>query len=330
MIRDGITVKPPSGRGERAWWLYQVVAATPLSTWSVDLVPQADPLLRQAWATAAARQQDAAWALALLDAGDVTEPGLLTAVPHDRAVALVTDRLAAGGFTPTVLDLLAHCPTPWGRDLSRLVVERLGPAVKRRDAALRAPAGRSGAPARPVRGPLRRRPARRSRRTMVRRGGLVPRPADVPRRHAGGDLLSTDTAAPARRGRLRHRAGRPRRRRHPRPPAQLAAVAVGGVHLPARRRGRTARRSRPSTSGPAAWSRSPSPPWPPTGRCCCSASRARPRRGSASTWPPPSRATRPCWSRARRARPRRPSATAGTTPACWPRARRWPPSCPAR
>jgi hypothetical protein len=137
MIRDGITVKPPSGRGERAWWLFQVVAATPLSTWSVDVVPHADPLLRQAWATAAARQQDAGWALALLDTGDVTEPGLLTAVPHDRAVALVTERLAAEGFTPTVLDLLAHCPTPWGRDLSRLVVERLGPAVKRRDADLR-------------------------------------------------------------------------------------------------------------------------------------------------------------------------------------------------
>ena len=39
----------------------------------------------------------------------------------------------------------------------------------------------------------------------------------------------------------------------------------------------------------AGWSRSPSPRWPPTGRCCCWACRARPRPGSASTWPPPSR-----------------------------------------
>jgi MoxR-like ATPase len=31
---------------------------------------------------------------------------------------------------------------------------------------------------------------------VVRRGGLVPRPADIPRRYAGGDLLSTDLLRP--------------------------------------------------------------------------------------------------------------------------------------
>jgi hypothetical protein len=31
--RDGLTAKPPSGMGERAWLLYQIVAAAPLSVW---------------------------------------------------------------------------------------------------------------------------------------------------------------------------------------------------------------------------------------------------------------------------------------------------------
>ena len=92
----------------------------------------------------------------------------------------------------------------------------------------------------------------------------------------------------------------------------------------------TARRSRRSTSASAGWSRSPWPRWPPTGRCCCSACRARPRRGSASTSRRRSAATRPCSCRARPARPRSRCATAGTTPGCSPRAPARPRSCPAR
>ena len=47
----------------------------------------------------------------------------------------------------------------------------------------------------------------------------------------------------------------------------------------------------PKYVGLAGWSRSPSPRWPPTGPCSCSACRARPRPGCPSTWPRPFPAT---------------------------------------
>ena len=138
MVRDGVVARPPAGVGERAWWLHQLVAATPLSTWPealghppARLVELAPPVLRQAWAQAAALQGDEEWALAVLDTQGADEPGLLRAVPHDRAVAVATDRVVENGLTPAVLDLLDHCPDPWGPQLSRVVVEQLGEAVKR-------------------------------------------------------------------------------------------------------------------------------------------------------------------------------------------------------
>lgn len=33
MLRDGVVRRPPAGRGERAWWLGQLVEAAPLSCW---------------------------------------------------------------------------------------------------------------------------------------------------------------------------------------------------------------------------------------------------------------------------------------------------------
>lgn len=137
MARDGIVAKPPAGVGARAWWLHQVVAATPLATWPpalggspADLAGRAGAPLRRAWAAAAALQGDGKWAGALLDAG-VEEPALLAAVAHERAVAHVTARIAAGGLAPAVLDFLDHCPDPWGPALSRRVVDALGELVKR-------------------------------------------------------------------------------------------------------------------------------------------------------------------------------------------------------
>ena len=136
MVRDGVVARPSTGSGERSWWLHQLVAATPLATWTEAmgepprrLVQLADPAVRRAWAAAAARQRDEEWALALLDAGDVDEPELLGAVPHDRAVRVAADRVARLGLTPEVLDLLDRCPPPWDEALSRAVVQRLAAAV---------------------------------------------------------------------------------------------------------------------------------------------------------------------------------------------------------
>jgi hypothetical protein len=131
MLRDGIVAKPPAGVGQRAWWFHQLVAATPLATWPAPAqsVEKAGAPLRQAWAAAATLQGDEEWAGALLDAG-VEEPALLAAVSHERAVAYVATRVAAGGLAPAVLDLLDACPDPWGPALSLAVVERLGELVK--------------------------------------------------------------------------------------------------------------------------------------------------------------------------------------------------------
>jgi len=108
MQRDGIPPKSPTGRGERAWWFGEIVAAAPLSLWTDDtgLTPEqllqlpvtdravadgavtegavpngavpdgaadwADDL-REGWARAAVRQRDAGWARALL--GPAPRPG---------------------------------------------------------------------------------------------------------------------------------------------------------------------------------------------------------------------------------------------------------------
>ncbi|MER7399535.1 DUF5691 domain-containing protein, partial [Streptomyces sp. NPDC000151] len=79
MERDGVVAKAPAGRGERAWWMSQLLEATPLGVWSgllegrgpeeIVALPVADGRrteVHDAWCRAAVRQRDAAWARALL------------------------------------------------------------------------------------------------------------------------------------------------------------------------------------------------------------------------------------------------------------------------
>ncbi|WP_370656902.1 DUF5691 domain-containing protein [Streptomyces sp. NBS 14/10] len=81
MQRDGVVAKPPSGRGERAWWFGQLVEATPLERWSdwfggrgaaeIVALPVADGWqadLQAAWCRAAVRQRNVEWSRALLGA----------------------------------------------------------------------------------------------------------------------------------------------------------------------------------------------------------------------------------------------------------------------
>lgn len=152
MIRDGIVARPPAGVGERAWWLEQVVAASPLSIWPLDVLDgDPPPVLRTGWATAAVRQRDRAWASALLPSTWAVVPDLLGVVRHDEAQRVATEVVDAHGLGPPVLALLDHCPRPWGVDLSRAVVARVVEAAQqpgrpRGDAAaLRARLGDLGA-----------------------------------------------------------------------------------------------------------------------------------------------------------------------------------------
>ncbi|WP_431034144.1 DUF5691 domain-containing protein [Streptomyces sp. P6-2-1] len=146
MEHDGVVAKPPSGRGERAWWFGQVVDAAPLAVWRehfggaspAELV--ARPVaggwreeLHAAWCRAAVRQGDAEWSRALLGSPAGGEHGatalaerarLLAALPAGERAAWVAGFLAANGLSEA-FQLLSGCATPWPAELGRAVVDAL-------------------------------------------------------------------------------------------------------------------------------------------------------------------------------------------------------------
>jgi hypothetical protein len=174
MIRDGISARPPAGVGERAWWLEEIVARTPLRVW-----PEPAAVLgrrgsedwagglRRGLARAAAGQGDPTWAAALLD--PLTAEALASGHPGDRlllealydalrpedvaarAVAVLRRGLAhaaaAGGE-----HVLGLCPSPWPQAVAEEVLAALAHEAGQRGtgwrmaglcelAALRVPAG---------------------------------------------------------------------------------------------------------------------------------------------------------------------------------------------
>ncbi|MET9799389.1 DUF5691 domain-containing protein [Streptomyces sp. NPDC006368] len=143
MQRDGVLPHPPAGRGERSWWLGQLVEAAPLSVWSTRLggrtpdeivaLPVADDWrdeLHAAWCRAAVRQHDAAWSRALLGP-PATPPDslaersrLLSTLPADERAVWVADFIAAHGLSEA-FQLLGVCAVPWSEPLGRAVVDAL-------------------------------------------------------------------------------------------------------------------------------------------------------------------------------------------------------------
>ncbi|MFE3500793.1 DUF5691 domain-containing protein [Kitasatospora sp. NPDC059146] len=163
MQRDGIAPKSPTGRGERAWWFGELVAAAPLSVWPADtgLTPGqllalrvGDSLdetssswaddLREAWARAAVRQHDADWARALL--GPAPAPPtrgagrargarvtgapakLLAVLPPEERAAWTAAFVEVHGLAEA-FQLLGACATPWTPPLSTAVVTALARAA---------------------------------------------------------------------------------------------------------------------------------------------------------------------------------------------------------
>ncbi|MGY0060812.1 DUF5691 domain-containing protein [Streptomyces sp. LZ34] len=160
MQRDGVVAKPPSGRGERAWWLGQLVEATPLERWSewfggrgaaeIVALPVADGWqadLQAAWCRAAVRQRNVEWSRALLGApaappasapvaspvASPAPPGaaswrdpakLLSALPPAERAEWVADFIAAHGLSDA-FRLLGVCAVPWAEPLGRAVVDAL-------------------------------------------------------------------------------------------------------------------------------------------------------------------------------------------------------------
>ncbi|HZG03702.1 MAG TPA: DUF5691 domain-containing protein, partial [Streptomyces sp.] len=144
MQRDGVVPKPPSGRGERSWWLSQVVEAAPLEGWTEHLggrtpaqvmaLPVADGWeadLHAAWARAAVRQRNAAWARALLgkpSAPTAAAPGdpakLLAVLPPRERAEWAAEFIAAHGLSEA-FRVLGVCTVPWIEPLGRAVVDAL-------------------------------------------------------------------------------------------------------------------------------------------------------------------------------------------------------------
>ncbi|WP_438486356.1 DUF5691 domain-containing protein [Streptomyces sp. S186] len=152
MQRDGVAPKPPSGRGERTWWLGQLVEATPLDRWPVHLggrspaeivaLPVAGDWrmeLHDAWCRAAVRQRHPEWARALLGApGDPGQAAaelapagssrdltkLLTVLPGDERARWVAEFIAVHGLADA-FRMLGVCAVPWSEPLGRAVVDAL-------------------------------------------------------------------------------------------------------------------------------------------------------------------------------------------------------------
>ncbi|MGW2325380.1 DUF5691 domain-containing protein [Streptomyces sp. NPDC001700] len=151
MQRDGVVPKPPSGRGERSWWLSQLVEATPLARWSewfggldadrIVALPVADGWtgdLHAAWCRAAVRQRSAEWSRALLGppgappatAGAPAvaawrDPAkLLSALPAEERARWVADFIASHGLSDA-FRLLGVCAVPWAEPLGGAVVDAL-------------------------------------------------------------------------------------------------------------------------------------------------------------------------------------------------------------
>jgi len=147
--RDGIIRRPPRGTGERAWWLLQLVASTPLSAWdAVGLSPElaarlpvpgdVEAPLRRGFAMAAEAQRDPRWAAALVS----VEPRLAELADPRHAAPVALERLRAGDtgiaerlqapwpreLSEEALDLLVRLASR-GHWLHRLIAERLDPAL---------------------------------------------------------------------------------------------------------------------------------------------------------------------------------------------------------
>ncbi|MEU3144148.1 MULTISPECIES: DUF5691 domain-containing protein [unclassified Streptomyces] len=149
MERDGVVAKAPAGRGERSWWLGQLVEATPLGTWSRRLggrtpsqivaLPVGDDWrseLHAAWCRAAVRQRDAEWARALLgepSAAETGGPGAVSLAERSKLLGTLDAAERAGwvaGFIgthglPDAFQLLGVCAVPWSPQLGRAVVDAL-------------------------------------------------------------------------------------------------------------------------------------------------------------------------------------------------------------
>jgi hypothetical protein len=150
MIRDGIEPKSPRpGLGEKASWLYQMMARIPPSIWSRALgqtpVMLAEAAVRSKWNDAlypaliesAILHGDSDWIDALLPHRRLAGKSFnifaaFATLPQETTLGLIKAedaevriRFEGNPLTDEQMSLLHRTPGPWGEELSRLVLERL-------------------------------------------------------------------------------------------------------------------------------------------------------------------------------------------------------------
>ncbi|MEO3784854.1 DUF5691 domain-containing protein [Actinocorallia sp. B10E7] len=149
MARDGIPFHPPGSFspsaariGVRAAWLREILARTPLDSWTeafglthgeVVALPVADGFAHDVhlgWARAALRQGAAGWARCLLDAGAVAQEAeapaeLLELLPEDERDAAAAELIRAAADHAHLLRLLSRLPSPWTGPMAEAVLSVL-------------------------------------------------------------------------------------------------------------------------------------------------------------------------------------------------------------
>lgn len=156
MMRDGIEPKPPSGMGEKAWWLLQMLGTVPPSFWyktwgimppelvSISCGSEWEALLQQGWAIAAARHRDAECAEALmsvcnelylhLNRGDELIKELIGVLPLNRWEVFILSRLQSNrelfNSKHPAFSLLRNYQHPWSVELSRAVLDSVRGYIK--------------------------------------------------------------------------------------------------------------------------------------------------------------------------------------------------------
>jgi hypothetical protein len=141
MRRDGIVPKAPTGAGERAWWLQEILARTPLATWPPGLTVAEEwaRTIYSGLARAAAIQRDPAWAAAVLDQLNRDDPRArslamsLYPVLAPAEVLRRAEQTLSTGWATDWTPLLESCPVPWPEPLGRAVLAGISSLVGRAD-----------------------------------------------------------------------------------------------------------------------------------------------------------------------------------------------------
>ena len=159
-VRDGIAAKPPSGTGERAWWLEQILARVPLAHWTTRFDSPPDALIAAAagsswrhvlldgWTRAAARFAARDWAAALWNAwreapakgrrtaaleDDELRASIARLLPYEMVAGAVANALEqAVTDDDTALDEeLEPLPIPWTTEIGKAYLRGLYACCKR-------------------------------------------------------------------------------------------------------------------------------------------------------------------------------------------------------